>query len=285
MRRKPVAGKYSGEEFLERFGPWAVIAGGSDGIGESFAQELARRGLHVAVIGRRREPLESVAAELRAKHGVESRAIQCDLTSAEVAETIAGATRDLDVGLFVYNAGANRVAKGFLDQPIEDALFLERLNCRGPLLLAHHFGTRLRARGRGGIVLMSSMQALAGAHYQVTYAATKAFDTMLAEALWHELAPLGVDVLGVLAGATRTPTGLAVSEKFRDKMDPDEVAVGALDHLGKGPSFVPGETNRALAKTIWPVPRVGIVNAMSQAVAQLFDLPHTPVAGTEFHES
>jgi short-subunit dehydrogenase len=154
-----------------------------------------------------------------------------------------------------------------------------------PLLLAHHFGARLRARGRGGIVLMSSLQSLAGAHYQATYAATKAFDTVLAEGLWHELAPEGIDVLGVLAGATRTPTGLAASAKFLDKMDPAEVAVGALDHLGKGPSYVPGDTNRAIAKSLWPVPRVGIVNAMSQAGAELFDLPHAAVAGREFHES
>jgi short-subunit dehydrogenase len=72
----------SGDDFRARFGRWAVIAGGSDGIGEAFARELARRGLNVAAIARRREPLESVAAELRARHGVEARAIACDLTSA-----------------------------------------------------------------------------------------------------------------------------------------------------------------------------------------------------------
>jgi short-subunit dehydrogenase len=132
---------------------------------------------------------------------------------------------------------------------------------------------------------MSSLASLAGAHYQATYAATKAFDTMLAEGLWHELASVGVDALGVLAGVTRTPTGLAVSEKFRDAMDPAEVAIGALDHLGNGPSYVPGDANRAVAKSLWPVPRVGIVNAMSQAGAELFDLPHAAVAGKEFHES
>jgi short-subunit dehydrogenase len=279
-----VTAKYWGDAFRFRFGPWAVVAGGSDGIGEAFARELARRGLSVALIARRREPLESLAADLRAQHGVEARAITCDLTSAAVAETVAAATRDLDVGLFVYNAGSNRTPRRFLDSSIEDALFLEQLSCRGPLLLAHHFGTRLRARGRGGIVLMSSLQALAGAHYQATYAATKAFDTVLAEGLWHELAPEGVDVLGVLAGATRTPTGLAVSEKFRVAMDPAEVAVGALDHLGKGPSYVPGDKNRAVAKSLWPVPRVGIINAMSQAVAELFDLPHAAIEGKEFHE-
>jgi short-subunit dehydrogenase len=280
-----VAARYSEQQFLGRFGPWAVVAGGSDGIGAAFARELARRGVNVAAIARRREPLESVVRELRADHGVETRAIECDLASESVAETIAAATRDLDVGLLVYNAGSNREPKLFLDMAIADVLFYERLSCRGPLLLAHHFGTRLRARGRGGIVLMSSLASLCGAHYQATYAATKAFDTVLAEGLWHELAPVGVDVLGVLAGATRTETGLAVSAKFADKMDPAEVATGALDHLGKGPNWVPGAANQATARGLWPVPRVGLINGMSRAGAELFDLPLVPVEGVEFHES
>jgi len=279
-----LAAKYSGEAFQTRFGPWAVIAGGSDGIGEAFARELARRGVHVAVIARRHAPLEALVADLSAS-GVSARAIACDLTSVEVAETVAAQTRDLDVGLFVYNAGSNRTPRRFLDTPIDDVLFLERLSCRAPLLLAHHFGARLRARRRGGMILMSSLASLAGAHYQATYSATKAFDTVLAEGLWHELTPEGVDVLGVLAGATRTPTVLESQGKFHDAMDPAEVAAGALDHLGKGPNFVPGDANRAIAKSLWPVPRVGLVNAMSQAGAELFDLPHVAVLGREFHES
>jgi uncharacterized protein len=280
-----VAAKYSGDAFRARFGPWAVVAGGSDGIGAAFALELARRGLSVAAIARRRAPLDQLVAELRAQHGVEARAISCDLTGAAVAETVASATRDLDVGLFVYNAGSNREPRGFLDSRIEDALFLEQLSCRGPLLLAHHFGTRLRARERGGIILMSSLGGLAGSHYQAAYAATKAFDIVLAEGLWHELASFGVDVLGVLAGATRTPTMLAGKGKFHEAMDPAEVAAGALDHLGKGPNYVPGAANRAIARSLWPVPRVGLVNAMSRAGAELFDLPHAAVEGIEFHES
>jgi len=280
-----MAAKYAGDGFRARFGPWAVVAGGSDGIGEAFAIELARRGLHVAVVARRLGALERVVAELRETFGVEARAIGCDLTSAGAAETIASATRELDVGLFVYNAGANRRASAFLDTPIEEVLFLEALSCRGPLLLAHHFGARLRARRRGGMILMSSLISLCGSHYQATYAATKAFDTVLAEGLWHELAADGVDVLGVLAGATRTPTMLASEGKFHDAMEPAEVAAGALDHLGKGPNWVAGAANQAIAKSLWPVPRVRLVNAMSRAGAELFDLPHAPVAGIEFHES
>ena len=208
-----------------------------------------------------------------------------DVTVASYAPTTNYNSNTYQGGLFVYNAGSNREPRSFLDTPIEDVLFLEHLNCRGPLLLAHHFGARLRERQRGGMILMSSLASLCGSHYQATYAATKAFDTVLAEGLWHELAPEGVDVLGVLAGATRTPTMLAGKGKFDDAMDPAEVAAGALDHLGKGPNWVAGAANQAIARSVWPIPRVGLVNAISRAGAEIFGLPHAQVDGVEFHES
>jgi short-subunit dehydrogenase len=276
--------KYAGAGFAARFGPWAVIAGGSDGIGAAYARELARRGVNVALVARRQETLAKTADALR-DLGVEARTISADLTAPDVVDTIRATTDALDVGFFIYNAGSNRAPGKFLDQTPEDALYLVNLSCRAPALLAHHFGNRLRERGRGGLLLMSSMASLAGSAYQAVYAATKAFDAILAEGLWHELAPAGVDVLGVLAGATRTETVLHANEKFADAMDPAEVAVGALDHLGKGPSWVPGAANQAAARGISPTPRVAIINGMSQAGAALFDLEHTPVEGIEYHEA
>ena len=277
--------RYEGDAFRERFGGWAVIAGGSDGIGGAYAREAASRGLDVALIARRADPLTALAKSLEADFGVSTRTIQADLTSEDIGASVAAATDDLDVGLFIYNAGSNPEAGHFLDQPPENSLFLVSLSCRAPVVLGHHFGARLRARGRGGMIFMSSLACLAGSGNQAAYAATKAFDTTLAEGLWAELAPQGVDVLGVLAGATRTETVMSQQpEAFADAMDPAEVARGALDHLGKGPNWIPGEANQGMAKGLWPVPRVGVINAMTAASADLFDLPNTPVEGVEFHE-
>ncbi len=277
---------YSGTSFAKQFGAWAVVAGGSDGIGGAFAKDAAARGLNVAIIARRAEPLEKLANRIASEYAVETLTIQADLTSQDMVAQIASATDDLDVGLFVHNAGSSLHSAGFLDQSVEDANFLIDLSCRAPTLLAHHFGTRLRARGRGGMIFMSSLACLAGNGLQATYAATKAFDTTFAEGLWIELAPEGVDVMGVLAGATRTETMLdQKASKFEDAMDPTLVAQGAFDHLGKGPNWVPGDDNQAAAKGLWPIPRVAVVNAMSQATAALFDLPMKPVEGREFHEN
>lgn len=274
----------SATDFARAYGEWAVVAGGSDGIGEAFCREVAGRGINVVPIARRRDPLEAMAERIRADFGVEVAPLQADLTAPDIDAVVARATQALDVGLLVYNAGASRAATEFAETALEDILVLERLNVHGPLVLAHHFAGRFLARGSGGIVLMSSMAGLSGCHFQATYAATKAFDTTLAEGLWHELAPRGIAVTGVAAGATRTPTLAASGGSVEGAMEPAEVAAGALDFLGRGPVWIPGEANQAAARAIWPTPRAGLINGMSQATGGLFDLPVSAVDGVEFHE-
>lgn len=270
--------------FVERYGPWAFVAGGSDGIGEGFARELAARGLNLILLGRRESVLVETASAIREEHGVDVQSIVADLTANDLMERVIAQTGDLEVGLLVYNAGAVHGAKFFLDQPIEHSLGLVALNCRGPLLLAHHFGAAMRARGRGGIILMSSMAALSGSSYTATYAATKSFDLILAEGLWHEMQPVGVDVMCVLAGATRTPSVLKSTpefESFPGIMEPTDVARGALASLGKGPCWVAGETNRTVSQAVRAAPRVEIINAMSAAAAQIYGLSHTAASGVD----
>ena len=145
----------------------------------------------------------------------------------------------------------------------------------------------MKARGRGGILLLTSMAGLSGSAYMATYAATKSFDLVLAESLWHELGPHGVDVMAVVAGATRTPSMLRSNERFEAYpgiMEPDEVARGALENLGRGPVWVAGAHNRQAAAGLLPVSRTGLVNAMSEATAGLYGLPFAPVEGVDFAE-
>jgi uncharacterized protein len=242
----------------------------------------------VLLLARREALLAALAGELRAKHGVEARTLVADLTAADLDARVAAATRDLDVGLLVYNAGAVHGGATFHDRPVDHALGLVALNCTGPLLLAHRLGARMRARGRGGIVLMGSMICFAGSAYVATYSATKAFDRILAEGLWHELAPHGVDVLCAVAGATKTPAMLASNESFASypgAMEPDDVARGALDFLGRGPVWIAGAANRATAKGLSPGPRIPVINGMSEASAAIYGLPYTPASGVEFAEA
>lgn len=277
--------KYHGEAFRERFGPWAVVAGGSDGIGAAFGEALARRGLDVVLIARSESKLAAQAERIRSAHSVRIRTVALDLTAADLGPRVAQATADLDVGLFIYNAGSGREMGAFLDHPVENWTRQVDLACSGPLVLSHHFGGRLRTRGRGGIVLMSSLASLVGSAYIATYAAAKAFDTILGESLWHELAPAGIDVLSCLAGATDTETFREDTGGLPNAMAPLEVADGTLDFLGRGPIYIPGASNQAGAGATWPIPRIPLINAMSQINAKSFGLPFTQLKGTEFRDA
>lgn len=275
------------QAFRERFGPWAFVAGGSDGIGECFVRAIASRGLNVVVLSRREEVLRSLTERIAEEYGVETRYVVGDLTHDGIMSAIDAGVADLEVGLLVYNAGSVHRAKKFLDRPVEDALGLIRLNCRGPALLTHWFGNRMRARGRGGIVLMTSLAGLGGSSYTGVYNSTKSFDLVFAESLWHELAPEGIDVLAVIAGATRTPSMQSSNDRFEAYpgiMDADEVAIGALANLGRGPAWVAGDANRKQAVEMQPADRVAQINRMSSLCAQLYGMPHVEVKGTSFRD-
>ncbi len=269
-------------EFAARYGPWALVAGGSEGIGASFAHAVADRGVNVAMVARRPEPLEELAGRIRGATGVQVRCAAADLTSGSLVDDLAGLLEGIEVGLLVYNAGAVYHADFFVDRPVDDALHLVNLSCRGPVLLTHHFGSAMAARGRGGIILMTSMSAACGSAYTAVYNATKAFDLVLAESLWIELGQRGVDVLGVPAGLTDTPamrrSGVRVDDSPFLPMTAHDVAEEALGALGTGrPVHVVGAENREAASALWPVPRAEMIAGMSQGAASLYDLPVPPL--------
>jgi NAD(P)-dependent dehydrogenase (short-subunit alcohol dehydrogenase family) len=139
--------------FAKRYGPWALIAGAAEGIGEAFARELARRGLNLLLVARRPEPLEAAAREIARFAKVEVRCISLDLTRADAAAALEQEVAGLDVGLVVYNA-ALAPAGTFLEIPLDEQLASIDVNVRGPLSVAHGFGQRMAARGAGGIVLL-----------------------------------------------------------------------------------------------------------------------------------
>lgn len=262
--------------FAERYGPWALVLGGSEGIGASFAEQLGAMGIDLVLMARREGPLAETAARVRESTGVDVRTATVDLTADDMADRIAAATDGLDVGLVVYNAGATHGIPPFLSGTAEDRLSLVRLNCIGPVRVAHHFGVRLVERGRGGMIFLTSMSSVAGAARVTTYAATKAFDLVLAEGLWAELRPAGVDVLALVAGATRTPameaSGALIGGEDFPGMDPADVAREGLAHLGEGPTWVAGETNRATFDVLRSLPRIDVVTAMSDATRALYGL-------------
>jgi uncharacterized protein len=255
----------------ERYGPWALVAGASAGLGEAFARLLAARGIHLLLLARRAEALERLATELRGAHGVEVRVAAVDLARGDLAAVVEPLAAEAEVGLLVYNAAHSAIGP-FVERPLAEHLRVLDVNCRGPLTLAHVLGGQRARRGRGGIVLMTSLAASQGNPLLASYAASKAFDLVLAEGLWAELRDRGVDVLACRAGATRTP-GYAASRPRRSVplMDPEDVARGALDALGRGPSVVAGALNRVAAFAFGRLlPRRAAIQVMGRATRRLY---------------
>ena len=227
------------------------MAGASEGLGAEFDAELAGRGLNLLLVARRRPELEELSRILANECGVEVRTLVLDLAGADAAHKIQEETAHLDIGLLVYNA-AYSIIGPFLDNPIDDHLKELNVNCRTPLALAHHFAKRMSDRGRGGMVLLSSMAGFQGSPLIANYAATKAYNTILAEGLWDELKESGVDVLACCPGATRTPNyqrsnPATTGSALVPVMEAEAVVRETLTELGKRPSIIPGKRNRVAA--------------------------------------
>lgn len=220
------------------------------GIGAAFARRLAASGLHLVLVANEPRSLHELAAELRTRHGVEVMALEAELGSLEGIERVREACASREIGLLVYNAAVSFVGRS-LEQDDASRLRQLHVNCRAPLLLAMAQAEAMVGRGRGGIVLMSSLTGLHGFPGVSTYAATKAFALVLGESLWGELRPHGVDVLAVCPGPTDTPGLAASSPRFgwpsAPVMSSEAVVDQSLAALGRRPQLVPGRINRAAA--------------------------------------
>jgi short-subunit dehydrogenase len=232
------------------------------------------------LVSRRVDKLESLASELNDAHGVETRIAGVDLAMPGAETELFTATDRLDIGLFVYNAGADSLNTYFLDVPAEEWHGMVRRNCVVPLLASHHYGAQMVARGRGGILLVTSGAAWAGGGRLTTYGATKAFDLVFGEGLWAELRRDGVDVLSLVVGATDTPALRASLEKFGVTVDdlaamspladPADVAREGLAHLADGPTWQVGVPDGAGPSLMGSLPRRQAVELMTQGHDTLF---------------
>ncbi len=258
------------DSFAARFGPFAIVAGASEGLGEAFAHAIAARGVSVVLVARRKDALESVARSIAEKHEVEARVVATDLATAGWSRVVAEHTRELDIGLGVYNAAYSFIAP-LLERPLEDAMRVIDVNVRGPVELVHAIAPKMIEKKRGGVVLMSSLAGFQGGPRLAAYAASKAFNIVLAESLWAELAPHGVSVLASCPGAVRTPSYLKTTDKEAPgTLDALDVANRTLDALGGGPTFVPGAVNK-LARFFLGrlLPRSTTVGIMQKNTANL----------------
>lgn len=244
----------------DRFLGAALVTGASAGIGEAFARTLAARGMDVVLVARRGDRLASLARELEAAHGVTVAPVALDLAAPEVHRTLPAAVKalGLEVGLLINNAGFGLYGE-FAELSADDQARMVDLNCRTPVLLTHAFLPAMRARGAGGVVIVSSVAGYQPTPFYTTYGATKAFDLMLAEALWAELRDDGIAVLALSPGNTPTEfqavAGVGPPAAMASPMTTDSVVRVALDAIGHVPSVIPGTMNTLMASGARFLPR------------------------------
>ncbi len=251
--------------FQQKYGPWALVAGGALGIGKAFSRYAAAQGINVIVLDREQAALDEIAAELPEEFGVECLPVQVDLSTHDMLDRVTAAVGDREVGLMVYNAAISDVGPFFKPNT---GLDLERariaVNVSGPMLLTYHFAKPMLARRSGGIVLMSSGTGFQGSPYYAAYSATKAYSIVLGEALWHEFKPYNVGVLAVAAGLTLS----SAAEGFKH-IDPEmlqtteEVVEEAMKTLGEQPLLIPGEYNRANREKLSQLPLEQAIGAIA----------------------
>lgn len=224
-----------------RYGPWAVITGGSEGVGRAFALRLAAAGVHLLLVARRPGPLDATAEQCRTL-GAEVRTLATDLSRPSAVVEVKAASDDIEVGLLIHNAGANTHSAPYLEG--DPAAFQQviDLNITTPLALITHFGAAMRERRHGGILLVGSLAGYLGSRNHTVYGGVKAFGRIFAESLWLELREYDVDVLELVLGVTRTPAmervGLDFDIPGMPVSAPDEVAEEGLAMLGRGPVHI-----------------------------------------------
>jgi short-subunit dehydrogenase len=225
-----------------------LVTGAARGLGTEFSRQIGALGLNLVLVDVIADELAEVAEEVRRSSNREVRTVVADLAHPGFMKPIREQTEGIEIGLLVSNAAFPPVGL-FFEQSLEDKLRMVDVNVRAPLLLVEEFGRRMLARKRGGIILISSASALQGVAYIASYAATKAYNLILAESLWDELRGHGVDVLGFMPGTTRT-TGFVLSKPRLERsrlatvMEPGPTVSEALKALGRTPSHIAGARNR-----------------------------------------
>jgi short-subunit dehydrogenase len=261
----------------QKYGPLALVAGASEGIGAAFSTCLAAEGMDLVLVARRKDPLDKLAALLINKYHINVDCINCDLSDNDAAHTVKKVLKGKEVNLLVYNAALSDI--GHFEQNSEE--YHNKIAYTNMITLMNMlriFGDPMLKKGKGAIIIMASLAGFQGSGFLAAYAATKAFSRVLAESLWYEWKDRGVDVIACCAGATATPNFIGTRPEkpgfFAPRVQlPEEVVKECMHRLGKKPSVVIGRGNK-IASFIMQnlLPRKLAVNIMGDNTRKMYRL-------------
>lgn len=257
---------------LEDFrGKWALVTGASAGIGAAFARELALSGAKLVLTARRRERLESLAAELTAQ-GAEVRIVTADLADPDAPQAIYDATEGagLVIDILVNNAGLGQYGYLHTGDPKQELAQI-RVNCEAVVALSRLFAPQMVERRRGWVLIVASTASFQPVPFLSTYAATKAFDRFFALGLAEEVAPLGVKVTALCPGPTESEFfDVAGAAKFKDRkiQSAEEVVHLGLRALHSGRRTIIANFNGRATAFLTRFLPVGLITFLVAKVAR-----------------
>ena len=249
----------------------ALVTGATSGIGYEFARQLAERGHDVVLVARDRARLENVSDELRRDYKVRSEVLVADLSDraqiGKVAQRLADDARPVDL---LVNSAGQAQKRGFLRNEVEVEEAALDLHCTSVLVLSHAAARAMKARGRGGIINVSSVASYAA---MGTYSAAKAWVRYFSEGLSRDLTGTGITCMALCPGFTHT--------EFHDRaqlnmsrlpefmwLDASKVVRQGLDDAAKGKIVsIPGAQYKTLVGVMSAVPRV-LVRDVSSSLAR-----------------
>lgn len=233
------------DDFLKKYGPWAIITGGTSGTGYLFAQKLADKGMSLVLVARGEEALLQTQKKLIDQYQVQVKTIAVDLSNQNSVQQIRKEIEGLEIGLLINNAGYS-ITEEFHRENWENQSKLLETIFNTPIALTHLFVQDMVKRGKGGVIFVSSSVAYTSTPLWSIYSGGKAGILTFGESISQELKKYNVDVLTVCPGPMKT--------KFQDRsgisspglMDPDKVVSMTLRSLGRKISLLPGFSNKMM---------------------------------------
>lgn len=220
----------------------ALVTGASSGIGEAFAQALAKRQYNLILVARSQDKLEQLAQTLREAHNIQIEVIPQDLTEANASQTVfkAVSAQEMQVDLLINNAGFGDYGL-FTQSSLSKQLEMIQLNITALTALTHLFLNPMQERREGGIINVSSIAGFQPLPYMSIYAATKAFVLSFSEALWAENQDTGVTITCACPGPTETEffkaanfsTSAMTESASNNYASPEEVVKASLEAFDK----------------------------------------------------
>ncbi|MFN0081416.1 MAG: SDR family NAD(P)-dependent oxidoreductase [Ferruginibacter sp.] len=260
----------------EKYGSLAMVAGASEGIGAAYATYLASSGINLILVARRKEPLELLGNELINRYKIIVSCICCDLANDDATQQLEQAVGGKQIDFLVYNAALSYIGP-FEKNSLLHHNALAKANMVTPMNLVQVFGEQMLKRQKGAIIIMASLAGFQGSGFLAAYAASKAFNRVLAESLWYEWKNRGVDIIACCAGATSTPNFIKTKPEKADffaprVQSPDEVVAECFKKLGKTPSFVTGKGNKIASLIMKLMPRKMAINIMGNTTRKMYRL-------------